>query len=165
MSDLSGILGRDSAKVSDLARIFADRGGEDGFVEDTIRALSLLDAEVAWRAVWLLKELAREGRLTSANVSAIAEQAEAATHWSARLNLCQLFAITGCPAAARDTLFPFLTDCLENRRPMIRAWALTVLAGFTNERRFRKPVDAALRRARADSAASVRARLRRMGEG
>jgi len=46
---------------------------------------------------------------------------------------------------------------------MVRAWAISVLMGFETDERYQKSVQALLRDARADSAGSIQARLRRLG--
>ena len=163
MNDLLSFLEKDSITVADLGRIYSDHGATKEFTDDAIRSLTLLDSDVAWRAAWLLKELAKDGKLGDPELVRIAECADALPHWAARLNLCQLFAASGCPGSARETLFPYLADCFGNRRPMIRAWAITVLSGFRTDRRFRHSVEAMIRKARADGAASMQARLRRLG--
>jgi hypothetical protein len=163
MNSLPSLLAKDSVKVAHLERIYAAQGSSQGFASDAISAMQQLDSDVAWRAIWLLKRLARDHRLTEGDVVRIAQCAEEMPHWAARVNLCQLLAATGCPESAREALYPYLIECFSNRRPMIRAWALSVLVGFQADEKYRKPVSALLRQARADHAGSVQARLRRLG--
>lgn len=163
MTDLLSLLSRDSIRVAHLERIYAAQGMSEGFAAEAIRAMRQLDAELAWRAVWLLKRLAVDGQLGDADLARIAECAEEMSDWASRLNLCQLLAATGCPPASREVLYPYLVECFANRRPMIRAWAISVLVGFQPEKKYRRAVQAMLREAQADSAGSVQARLRRLG--
>lgn len=160
MNRLLGLLSKDAIKVGDLQRIYATHGASEDFAANAISAMRQLDANVAWRAVWLLKRLAVEHRLGDAEVARIAQYAEEMTDWASRLNLCQLLAATGCPASSREALFPYLVECFANRRPMIRAWAISVLVGFQAEKSYRKSVRAMLRKAQADPAGSIQARLR-----
>jgi hypothetical protein len=162
MNNLLSLLSKEAVKVAHLERIYAAHGASADFATEAIRAMRQLDADVAWRAVWLLKRLAVAHRLREADLIKITQCAEEMTHWAARLNLCQLLAATGCPAAARETLFPYLVECFANRRPMIRAWAISVLVSFQDDERYRKPVTAMLHEAQADPAASMQARLRRL---
>lgn len=162
MTSLLNLLSKDSIKVAHLERIYAAHGSSEGFASDAISAMRLLDSDVAWRAIWLLKRLAGEHRLGDADLTRIARCAEEMTHWASRLNLCQMLAITGCPTASREVLYPYLVECFANRRPMIRAWAISVLVGFQAEERYRTSVEAMLRDAQADSAGSIQARLRRL---
>ena len=151
-------------KVAHLERIYAGHGATQGFAADAISAMRQLDANIAWRAIWLLKRLAVDRRLGDTDLVRVTQCAEEMTDWAARLNLCQLLATTGCPASAREALYPYLVECFANRRPMIRAWAISALVGFQADERYRKSVRAMLREAQADSAGSIRARLRRLGE-
>jgi hypothetical protein len=162
MNGLLNLLCKEPTKVAHLERIYAAHATSEGFANEAMRAMRQLDAAIAWRAVWLLKRLAADHRLRESDLIRLAECAEEMTDWASRLNLCQLLAITACPASAREALFPFLTECFANRRPMIRAWAISVLVGFRADERFREPVAAMLREAQADPAASIQARLRRL---
>lgn len=164
MNNLLLLLGKDAIKVAQLERIYAANSANQDFAADAIRAMQQLDSEVAWRAVWLLKRLAQEHRLGETDLVRLAQRAEEMTHWAARLNLCQLFATTGCPASVREALYPYLVDCFANQRPMIRAWAIAALVEFQSIEEYRTPIRAMLRQAQADPAGSIQARLRRMGE-
>ena len=163
MSSLLSLLSRDSIKVAQLESIYAAHGAGPGFAADAISAMRLLDADRAWRAIWLLKRLAVDHRLSVPELTRVAQCAEEMTDWAARLNLCQLLAATGCPAETREALYPYLVECYANRRPMVRAWAISVLMGFEADERYQKSVLALLRDAQADSAGSIQARLRRLG--
>ena len=163
MSSLLSLLSRDSIKVAQLESIYAGHGACPGFAADAISAMRLLDADRAWRAIWLLKRLAVDRRLGVTDLVRVTQCAEEMTDWAARLNLCQLLATTGCPASVRAALYPYLVECFANRRPMIRAWAISVLVGFQRDARYRKSVQAMLREARADAAGSIQARLRCLG--
>lgn len=159
MSDLLSLLSQDTIKVAHLERIYAAHRARS-LVDDAIRAMRQLDSALAWRAIWLLKRLAADCRISDEDLERIAQYAEEMTHWAARLNLCQLLARTGCPGASREVLYPYLVECFRNRRPMIRAWAISVLVGFGADEKYRGPVNAMLRKAAADSAGSIQARLR-----
>lgn len=154
------MLSDEAMKVAQLERLYLSYQNDPALATQAISAMRQLDADLAWRAAWLLKRLARAGKLCEEDLVRLANCADEMDHWAARLNLCQLFGTTGCPVSAREALYPFLVDCFANRRPMIRAWAISTLAGFRDDPKYRKPVAAMLRKARGDTAGSVVARLR-----
>jgi hypothetical protein len=162
MNTLVDLLGKDGLKVADLESIYAASRDTGRLIADAIGAMRHLDAEIAWRAVWILKRSARDGKLSADDVIRIAKYAEELPHWASRLNLCQLFAKTGCPKEAREDLVPYLAECFANRSPIVRAWAISVLVGFEDDLRFQATINACLDEARADSTASIQARLRRL---
>lgn len=162
MPHLFLLLAQDSLKVAHLERIYLAHCANPALASDAFRAMRQLDSDLAWRAVWLLKRLARDGKLGEADVTRLALCAEELPHWAARLNLCQLLAETGCPIEARETLFPYLEESFTNRRVIIRAWALSVLVGFRDDARLRPRIDGMLRQARADPNPSMKARLRHL---
>ncbi|HEY0946129.1 MAG TPA: hypothetical protein VGD81_12710 [Opitutaceae bacterium] len=161
-SSLLGLLTRDAVKVAELEAIYARQGGSPGFAADAIWAMRQLDADLAWRAVWLLKRHAREHPLAEADLLRIASCADEATHWVSRLTLCQMFSDTGWPASANDTVFPFLVESFANRRVIIRAWAVSALLRLKAHPKYREQVTAILRKARADSGKAMQARLRQL---
>ena len=121
-----------------------------------------LDSDVAWRAVWLLKQLARDRKLGEEELIRLATCADELPPWVSRLNLCQLFAITGCPPSAREALYSYLVESFGNQRVIIRAWAISVLIGFQADPIYRNVVAAMLREAQKDPAKSMQARLRHL---
>lgn len=162
MNPLFLLLARDSLKVSQLEQIYLACREKPDLAANAISAMRQLDSDLAWRAVWVLKQLARDHKLSESDLTRLALCADEVSHWAARLNLCQLFGHTGCPVEARETLFPYLVESFMNRRVIIRAWAITVLVGFREEEKFRSRIDAMLRQARADPNASMKARLRNL---
>jgi len=162
MDNLPSLLGKDTVKVAHLERIYAASSSSQSFVADVISAMRQLDSDVAWRAVWLLKRHARKRKLLEGDLVRLAQCAEEMPHWASRLNLCQLFGTTGCPISAREALYPYLVESFANQRPMIRAWAISVLVDFQTDEKYRTPVAAMLREARNDTAGSIVARLRQM---
>lgn len=162
MGSLGDLIGRDGLRVADLEQIYAASRDPRRLVVEAISAMRHLDSDVAWRAVWILKRSACDRKLNAEDVVRTASYAEELPHWASRLNLCQLFAATGCPEEARENLFPYLVECFEDRPPMIRAWAISVLVEFEGDARFQETIDACLAEARGDSAGSIQSRLRRL---
>ncbi len=159
---LYDLLSREKMSVAGLEAIYSALRGNPDFAGNTIWAMRQLDADKGWRAAWLLKRLAKEQRLRDTELHDVIACAGELDHWAVRLVLCQLFALTGVPAAAREELFPYLADCARNRRVMIRAWAMTVLMAWQEDPAFHDKVDAILHHARTDSRPSMQARLRRL---
>lgn len=162
MNNLLDLLTKESVKVAALERIYANHHEDPEFASGAISAMRQLDTDIAWRAAWLLKRHALDRKLSEADLERLALCAEEMTHWASRLVLCQLFAVTGCPSSVRDAVYPYFVECFANRRPMIRAWAISVLSEFQDDPKYRKRVAAMLLAAKADPAGSVIARLRRL---
>lgn len=162
MNNLLSLLAKDSASVAVLEAIYAGERDHPEFAIDAIWALRQLDADSAWRAVWLLMRLAQEQRLSETELTRIAECAEEQTQWISRLAICQLFSAMRCPVSARETLFPFLADCFADRRVIVRAWAISALASFREDPAYRSQVIAMFRQARSDPRKSMQARLRHL---
>lgn len=148
--------------VAGLYDIYVSLRPHPEFAADCVWALRQLDAEKAWRAAWLLKRLAQDGRLSDAELGAIAELSEEVNHWLARLMLCQLFAAAGCPDTFRGSLYPYLRECAGDQRVIVRAWAITALLRFRTVPGRRAEVDSLLRAARLEPSKAMRARLRRL---
>jgi hypothetical protein len=162
VNSLFSLLAKDSVNVAQLERIYAMSCERPEFAAEAISVMRQLDADRAWRAVWLLKRLVRDHGWREADLSRLASCADELTDWAARLNVCQLFATTGCPSAARDTLYSYFVECFGNRRVMIRAWAISALAAFRDDPRYRTSIASMLREARADPGSSMKARLRHL---
>jgi hypothetical protein len=162
MRNLLDLLGKPSVNVAALERIYGGFGNAPGFVASAISAMRQLDAEVAWRATALLRRCAQDGRLSESDLAEIAASADEVTQWIARLNLCQVFAITGCPESIREQVFPFLVNCYEDRRVIIRAWAISSLVTFQSDPAYAKEISVLVRRAGFDPQKSMQARLRQL---
>jgi len=160
MSSLLSLLTKESVDALALGRIYFGFREKPTFPSDAIRAMRQLDSGMAWRAAWLLRRLAQEQRLSDEIVVRVAESADEMTHWIARLNLCQLFSLTGCPKSGRESLYPFLVECFVDRRAMVRAWAISALATIAGDECYRSRGLEMIREAHKDSAKSMRARLR-----
>src|SRR5271166_4420563 len=160
MSDLYSLLTKEPVNVVTLNRIYSGCRGDPAFASDAMFAMRNLDNDLAWRAAWLLRRLGQEQRLSDEVLIRIAASADEMANWIARLNLCQLFSLRGCPKLGRESLFPFLVECFSDKRAMLRACAISALASFADDTNYRREVLRLIRRAHNDSASSVRARLR-----
>jgi hypothetical protein len=162
VSNLLFLLSRESVKVAALDRIYAAHQGSPSFASDAIFAMRQMDGELAWRAAWLLRRMARDRRLGDDDLVRIAASAEETTHWIARLILCQLFSLTGCPDSGRESLYPFLTECFADKRALVRAWAISALATLANDATYRPEILKMIRKAQKDRAKSVISRMRHL---
>lgn len=151
--------------VAQLAQVYAECSGRPAFVAETISALRQLDADIAWRAMWLLLRHARNGRVDGNAVIRVGAEAEGLAHWMARLHCCQLLSRTGCPPEVREGIFPFLVSWTSDPCPFVRAWAMTALATFAHDPEYRREIAGILQHARRDPAKSVQARLRAIHSG
>jgi hypothetical protein len=161
MDCLLPLLHKETLTVGALEKIYASHGAREGFVREVLRSLDLLQPETTWRALWLLLASARDGRIASDDLVQLSETPGDMTHWLSRLTFCQLLATTGCPPPARDDVFPILSECFEDRRVIVRAWAISALVHF-DDPQFRKPIATMRHAAQKDSAKSMQARLRKL---
>ena len=162
MSTLLHILSKDALRVSELEEVLRTFRSSRGLIVDTVSAIRRLEPEFAYRAVWLLRRLAQESLLEAKTLRRIAEAAEETTHWLTRLCLCQLFSDTGCPREIRECVFPFLVECFADKRVLIRAWAISALATFGADARYRMEFEAMLAQAKRDTSKAMKARLRHL---
>lgn len=150
----------ENVKVADLRVVYSQNRSRPAFPAEATSLLEQLDEDVAWRAVWLLCRSAEEGLLTEHEQRRVAESIDASRHWAWRLLVCQLFGRVECVEDRRDEVFPFLQSCFRDRRPIVRAWALTAMWLFRTDRRYRREILRTMREARKDRAASMIARVR-----
>jgi hypothetical protein len=162
MSALLEYLGRDGVDVSSLRSLYERLGAREEFVRDVIGALGQLDTQEAWRAVWLLKRSAADSKLGRDDLRKIAELVDSSEHWVFRLTMCQLFAETGCFREFREQVFSFLQRNFDDRRAIIRAWALSAMADFEGDPLYRRSIQQMRRAAEQDHSKAMQARLRRL---
>lgn len=153
---------RERVRVGDLEEIYSRCGSNPQLFPWVISALEILEPDQMWRGLWLLRRLAKTRAFSEQELTALAERADGATNWKARLNLCQLLAITGIPAPVREVFFPFLRESFVDRRPIIRAWAISTLVTFEGDRRFQSEIAAMLLSAQRERGKAMQARLRRL---
>jgi hypothetical protein len=160
---LDSLLARESLRVADLERIYHDGASAPGFWRGVARSLTVSEPSgVPW-ALWLILRLSRDRQPEPELLQRALDVAPSLEHWTARLLLAQLFAHATCPAAAIDALEDFLGDAVEDRRPIIRAWALSSAYRLGEDYpAYRKTAADWLARARSDPTKSVQARLRHL---
>lgn len=165
MNPIRDPLTREQVRISELEEIYSRFGNNPRIFSWTISVMEILEPNQVWRAIGLLRILARTRALSEQELAVLSEKAEMAEHWVARLNLCQLLAVNGVPASARDDFFPFLHASFADRRQIVRAWAISALATFRHDDRFRSEIAIMLRKARRESGKAMQARLRQLKAG
>jgi hypothetical protein len=158
-------LSRERLTARDLDALYTRLHAHPDFAAELISALDQLDAHLTYRALALLLKLARASALSPQHLPRIADRLDASDHWLHRLIACQLLAAVPLPLAFADDIMPFLERSFDDRRVIVRAWALTAMLSFRRDPRFRSTVLAALHRARRDPAKSMQARLRQILPG
>lgn len=162
MSNLVDRLSKERVSVATLQHLYAACADAPNFSRELMSSLDVLDDDQLWRALWLLRQLAEDGRLGDAPLARLSSQADGFRHWAARLILCQLYAVVRCPPESRDAVYAFLRECFSDRRVITRAWALTALQPFRTDSRYRPEITAMLRKARQDPGKAMQARLRQL---
>lgn len=160
MSVLLAELSRDHVPVIALKRLYERHHASPSLVSDLLAAIDHLDADLAHRAVWLLRRCVESGRFDTDDLARLIDHLDASDHWIYRLTLCQLLSAVALPENLRDQTFPFLERSFTDRRVIVRAWALTAMTRFISDRRFSAVIKTMLRAARRDPQKSMQARLR-----
>ncbi len=163
MNLLKDRIARERIRVREMEQIYAQFGSHASLFSWAAAAFEFLEPDQMWRGLWLLRRLARTRKFSESEMTILAGKADLATHWTARLYLCQLLAITGVPESARDDFFPFLRQSFADRRQIIRAWAISALVTFKEDARFRSGIAGLLRQARRENGKAMQARLRQLG--
>lgn len=162
MNPYLSALSKDRCRVSHLADIYAHVTDPRKFQDYCISSLQQIEPEHVWRPIWILRRAHADMPLSEADLARIVDAIDEPSHWAARLCVCQLFADTGCPESLRDAFFPYLAHAFADRRPIIRAWALSALWTFHADPRFKRAIRRMWKAAHSDRAKSMQARLRRL---
>src|SRR4051812_39207471 len=105
MNPIRNQITQERVRIPELEKIYSQFGANPQLFSWAISALEILEPDQVWRGLGLLRMLARTRALSEGELAALAEKADMAEHWVARLNLCQLLAVTGVPLSVRDDLF------------------------------------------------------------
>ncbi|WP_109356152.1 hypothetical protein [Sphingorhabdus sp. EL138] len=156
----------DGRAVSMLGEIEAEFGGEAEYLNALI-ALAAHDQEaVSSGATWLIKAaLERRQALSAAQSEALWDEIPAIRYWQAQLHICQSAAHLTFSADGAAVMDRWLTPLLHHDRPFLRAWSVDALCRIAAQHpEYGHAARDAARAAAKDSAASVRARVRQLGE-
>jgi hypothetical protein len=162
MSVLLSVLSQDRCKVAALKNLYEMATGIREIQLGCQSVLQQLEPEHLWRPIWILRRSNADLPLTEDDLRRIAESIDEPSHWAARLCVCQLFADTGCPESVREAMFPYLAHAFTDRRPIVRAWALSALCTFQADPRYQPEIRRMGKVAHLDTAKSMQARLRHL---
>ncbi len=118
-------------------------------------------------ATWVLRAWVEGGAdLDAAAVGRLARILPRIAADHARQHVCQIVRRIDVPARHAAAFAVFLENCRQSPRPFLRAWAVDGLYRLAVAHpRYAAEAELALRAAREDPAASVRARVRRIEAG
>jgi hypothetical protein len=156
----------DGRAVSILGEVEADYRGEAEY-RDALIALAAHDqAQVSSGATWLIKAALERGEaLSAAQSEALWDEIPAIRYWQAQLHICQSAAYLTFSADGAATMDRWLTPLLHHHRPFLRAWSVDALCRIAAQHpEYGHAARDAARAAAKDSAASVRARVRQLGD-
>lgn len=155
----------DGRATTILTEIEAREAGRPGFVDGLIALVDADSESVSSGATWLIKAHLEKGRcLTSVQVSALTARVLGTTVWSAQLHVCQSVQWLDIePEGEAAALAAWLTPLLDHKKPFLRAWSVDALVRLAGQHSMLAgQAEAAIKRARKDAAASVRARIRNL---
>ncbi len=113
---------------------------------------------------WILKARMEDGMALSANETAALVQVLPQLHSKDTvLHICQIVRYLSLPDTDAARFVDWLETYLTHKRPFLRTWSLDALVAIAkNHPKYRDQANAALVKAEADPAASVRARARNL---
>ncbi|QTD56744.1 hypothetical protein [Parasphingorhabdus cellanae] len=156
----------DGRAVSMLGEIEAEYGGEAAYLDAVIALAAHDQADVSSGATWLIKAALERGEVLSAAQSeALWDEIPAIRYWQAQLHICQSAAYLSFSADGAATMDRWLTPLLHHDRPFLRAWSVDALCRIAVQHpEYGTAARDAARAAAKDSTASVRARVRQLGD-
>ncbi|WP_229953775.1 hypothetical protein [Parasphingorhabdus litoris] len=156
----------DGKAVTLLGEIEAEYRGEANYLDALIALAAHDQAEVSSGATWLIKAALEGGEaLSPAQSEALWDEIPAIRYWQAQLHVCQSAAHLTFSADGAATMDRWLTPLLHHDRPFLRAWSVDALCRIAVQHpEYGHAARDAARAAAKDSAASVRARVRQLGD-
>jgi len=154
----------DGKSVTILGEIAHRWSREPCYPEALLELFGKDDPVVQNGASWLFKSFVETGNPVEIDVSAkLTEQAGLLSDWAALLHICQSVQhLSFAPAEARN-LGELVFVLLDHDRPFLRAWSLDALVRLSSfDPALHLKAREALARALLDSAASVRARAKKL---
>lgn len=158
------LLQYDGKAVTLLSEARARYGRSEGFLSELATLCAAPEPMVASGASWILAEELKGGaQLGAEDLRALIAALPQLTHWSAALHLLQSLAHQRIEAAEAKALAHWAEGYAQHKRPFLRAWSAHLIVQLAAEHPALRPMaEAAIARAGADSAASVRARARHL---
>lgn len=156
----------DGRAVSMLGEIEVDYGSEPAYLDAVIALAAYDQAQVSSGATWLIKAALERGEaLSAAQSEALCDEVPAIRYWQAQLHICQSAAYLTFSADGAATMDRWLTPLLHHDRPFLRAWSVDALCRIAVQHpEYGTAARDAAHAAAKDSAASVRARVRQLGD-
>lgn len=167
MSLLLALADYDGKAVATLEAIRASHEVTAALLSESIELIDAPDAAVSIGATWLLRAWLEDGAtLDAAQLRRIADRLEQVGAPWARLHLCQTVRSLGAPdLESAERIAVFLRDCRTSERPFLRAWATDGMCSLSQTHpRYEAEADRMLADAFSDTAASVRARARKIAD-
>lgn len=154
----------DGRTISMLGEAEAKWRDTPGYVDALVNLTSASEHHIASGASWLIKSyLEQDGAFSPDQSQALLQTLPPDADWSTKLHLSQSIRYLAIPSDSVDALQQWLKPLLTHERPFLRAWSLDALGWLVScHPRYQADFEAALHRALADSAASVRARARKL---
>jgi len=158
----------DGKSTAILGETQARHGSGSSYAADLVDLAASAEApdsaNVSDGATWLLKaHLESGGMLSAATTRRLFETLDQITAWQAQLHFCQMMAHLNIPAYQAAAVAAWLSPLLQHKRPFLRAWSMNALQHVAAQYpAFAANAAAALTAAEGDSAASVRARARKV---
>lgn len=156
------LLNFDGRALTILGEIEAAFGARCDYVDQLLSLAADNVDTVSSGATWLLKSrLEQQGELSAGQTETLILGINAVRDWSAQLHLCQSIRFLTVTEPLAEPLVSWLEPLLAHPRPFLRAWSLDALCHVAKHNaRFMTKAQHALETARADPAASVKARAR-----
>lgn len=162
MNLAAAIASWDGRSADDIATVYKEFSGQQGFSESLPRLLQVKELQAG--ASWLLKAwLEQGGRLNDRDTASFFQSLQQLQHWNARLHSLQCLAYLAIPDDCEISLERYLRQHLTHENKFVRAWAYNGFALLSNKNPdYREQAEALFEMAMRDEAASVKARIRQI---
>lgn len=154
--------GRETATLEALL----SEGAVDGMaVQHLVNRIPSYDANAEVGATWLLLEALKSGsRFNAPTQAACLDAMTQLKRWESKLHMARAVEFLALSDAQAESVSEILRSWASDSAAFLRAWSVTALVQLAKRHpALETAADAALARAKNDPAASVRARLRRLG--
>lgn len=156
------LLEYDGRAISMLSELAVKFNKDSQFLDEIISLSDDGDGNVSDGATWIIKNhLDERGALTQNQTDGLIGKADNLKDWVSQLHLFQSVSKLVISKENATKLTPWLTALLSHERPFLRAWSLDALCHLGQTfSQYKNDANAALERAKSDTAASVRTRAR-----
>lgn len=154
----------DGRAVTLLGEAEAALGADPDYLDVLIALVSKTQGHVASGATWLLKSALEKGQsLSGRQVAALCEGLSDQAAWDVQLHICQCIQYLTISGDCAARLVAWLEPLLHHDRPFLRAWSVDALYRISRQHpAYSDRFEQALAVAKQDTAASVRARARKL---